>query len=137
MRLVGSEMCIRDSFGVGARAYGDDFNGCAREVHELLERLGGKSASRLGLGDTSSATPVEAQLDAWARGLARRLKRKEDAAAAGAAPRSRLRRAAPSFFLRQCFDGFSNFPNHTLFDGVSPLKGSFGLGLLYHGLRPP
>ena len=49
-------------FGVGDRAYGDDFNGCAREVHALLERLGGKSASRVGLGDTSSATPVEAQL---------------------------------------------------------------------------
>ncbi len=83
-------------FGVGDRAYGEDFNGCAREVHELLERLGGKSASRLGLGDTSSATPVEAQLDAWARGLARRLKRKEDAAAAGAATAPRLRGEPPA-----------------------------------------
>lgn len=73
-------------FGVGDRAYGDDFNGCAKEVHALLERLGGRPASRLGLGDTSSATPVEAQLDSWARGLARRLKagpRREPAAAEG------------------------------------------------------
>ena len=83
-------------FGVGDRAYGDDFNGCAREVHALLERLGGKSASRVGLGDTSSATPIEAQLDAWARGLARRLKRKQNAAAAGAAAAPRLRGEQPA-----------------------------------------